>query len=64
MENLNLNSYIKRANKFMIFNIILSFIIGMNFFIIGLNINDFSDYPDLNLNNKVNNTLKLSLIHI
>ena len=58
MENLNLNSYIKRANKFMIFNIILSFIIGMNFFIIGLNINDFSDYPDLNLNNKVNNTLK------
>ena len=58
MENLNLNSYIKRANKFMIFNIILSFIIGMNFFIIGLNINDFSDYPDLNLINKVNNTLK------
>ncbi|MEJ7255216.1 hypothetical protein WL382_12630, partial [Staphylococcus epidermidis] len=58
MENLNLNSYIKRANKFMIFNIILSFIIGMNFFVIGLNINDFSDYPDLNLNNKVNNTLK------
>lgn len=57
MENLNLTSYIKRANKFMIFNIVLSFVIGIIFFIIGMNINDFSDYPNLNLNNKVNNSL-------
>ncbi|PTE60863.1 hypothetical protein BUY54_12410, partial [Staphylococcus epidermidis] len=58
MENLNLNSYIKRANKFMIFNIILSFIIAMNIFIISLNINDISDSPDLILINNVNNILK------
>ncbi|PTI59809.1 hypothetical protein BU090_09655 [Staphylococcus warneri] len=57
MENLNLTSYIKRANKFMFFNIILSFLIGLTLFIICLNINDFSDYPNLNLNNKVNNSL-------
>ncbi|MCG3402608.1 stage II sporulation protein M [Staphylococcus massiliensis] len=57
MENLNLTSYIKRANKFMIFNIILSVLIGIIFFIIGMNINDFSDYPNLNLNNKVDNSL-------
>ncbi|MGW9993540.1 stage II sporulation protein M [Staphylococcus capitis] len=57
MENLNLTSYIKRANKFMIINIILSVLIGIIFFIIGMNINDFSDYPNLNLNNKVDNSL-------
>ncbi|HFO0304113.1 TPA: stage II sporulation protein M, partial [Staphylococcus aureus] len=38
-------------------NIILSVLIGVIFFIIGVNINDFSDYPNLNLNNKVNNSL-------
>ncbi|MDK6298581.1 stage II sporulation protein M [Staphylococcus caprae] len=53
----NLTSYIKRANKFMFFNIILSLLIGLTLFIICLNINDFSDYPNLNLNNKVNNSL-------
>ncbi|HDZ3297841.1 stage II sporulation protein M [Staphylococcus aureus] len=57
MENLKLTSFIKRANKFIIFNIILSVLIGVIFFIIGVNINDFSDYPNLNLNNKVNNSL-------
>lgn len=57
MENLKLPSFIKRANKFIIFNIILSVLIGVIFFIIGVNINDFSDYPNLNLNNKVNNSL-------
>ncbi|MBO0378013.1 stage II sporulation protein M [Staphylococcus warneri] len=57
MENLNLTSYIKRANKFMFFNIILSLLIGLTLFITCLNINDFSDYPNLNLNNKVNNSL-------
>lgn len=57
MENLKLTSFIKRANKFIIFNIILSVLIGIIFFIIGVNINDFSDYPNLNLNNKVNNSL-------
>lgn len=57
MENLKLTSFIKRANKFMIFNIILSVLLGIIFFIIGMNINDFSDYPNLNLNNKVDNSL-------
>ncbi|MCT1763905.1 stage II sporulation protein M [Staphylococcus epidermidis] len=57
MEKLKLTSFIKSANKFMIFNIILSVLIGIIFFIIGVNINDFSDYPNLNLNNKVNNSL-------
>lgn len=57
MENLNLTSYIKRANKFMFLNIILSLLIGLTLFITCLNINDFSDYPNLNLNNKVNNSL-------
>lgn len=57
MENLKLTSFIKRANKFLIFNIILSVLLGIIFFIIGMNINDFSDYPNLNLNNKVDNGL-------
>lgn len=57
MENLKLTSFIKRANKFMIFNLILSVLIGVIFFIIGMSINDFSDYPNLNLNNKVDNSL-------
>ncbi|MCI2886788.1 stage II sporulation protein M [Staphylococcus hominis] len=57
MENLKLTSFIKRANKFLIFNIILSILLGIIFFIIGMNINDFSDYPNLNLNNKVDNGL-------
>ncbi|MEB7692146.1 stage II sporulation protein M [Staphylococcus epidermidis] len=57
MEKLKLTSFIKSANKFMIFNIILSVLIGIIFFIKGVNINDFSDYPNLNLNNKVNNSL-------
>ncbi|MCG2389131.1 stage II sporulation protein M [Staphylococcus epidermidis] len=57
MEKLKLTLFIKSANKFMIFNIILSVLIGIIFFIIGVNINDFSDYPNLNLNNKVNNSL-------
>lgn len=57
MENLKLTSFIKRANKFMIFNLILSVLIGIIFFIIGMRINDFSDYPNLNLNNKVDNSL-------
>ena len=57
MENLKLISFIKRANKFLIFNIILSILLGIIFFIIGMNINDFSDYPNLNLNNKVDNGL-------
>lgn len=57
MENLKLTSFIKKANKFMIFNIILSVLLGIIFFIIGMNINDFSDYPNLNLNNKVDNSL-------
>lgn len=63
MENLKLTSFIKRTNKFMIFNIIVSVLIGIIFFIIGMNINDFSDYPNLNLNNKVNNSLN-ALIEI
>ena len=57
MENLKLTSFIKRANKFLIFNIILSVLLGVIFFIIGMNINDFSDYPNLNLNNKVDSGL-------
>lgn len=32
MENLKLTSFIKRANKFMIFNLILSVLIGVIFF--------------------------------
>lgn len=45
----------KRTNKFMIFNCCLCLLIMFVLYIIGLKIEDFSSYPNIELNNKSNN---------
>lgn len=55
MIHLDLSSFMKRTNQFMIFNLSLCAVIAITFYIIGLNIHDYSDYPNAKLNGNVDN---------
>ncbi|HDA0803919.1 TPA: stage II sporulation protein M, partial [Staphylococcus aureus] len=53
MNDLSLSSFLKRSNKFMQFNCFICLILIIVFYIIGMNIQDFSDFPSKDLNHKV-----------
>ncbi|MCG9816507.1 stage II sporulation protein M [Staphylococcus argenteus] len=53
MHDLSLSSFLKRSNKFMQFNCFICLILIIVFYIIGMNIHDFSDFPSKDLNHKV-----------